>query len=76
MRSRSGYRPPPMPWGIDAAGREALAEIPAVQTVEGLRFPCGRGPLYGGLLPVLGQWRPRPLGYLAPWSILRVDFAG
>jgi hypothetical protein len=54
--TRGGYRPPPMPWGMDAA------EIPKVRTahpgiveVSQVRVPRGRGFSYGYAWPVLNS---------------------
>jgi O-methyltransferase involved in polyketide biosynthesis len=49
--------------------------LPASDRLVELSFPRGRGLLYGRLLPLLGRRRPRPIGYLAPWSILRAEFS-
>jgi O-methyltransferase involved in polyketide biosynthesis len=74
MRNAAGYQPPAMPWGADAAERRRLARLPGVGELRELRLPRGRGPFYGLLAPLLGRRLPRPLQYLAPWSILRVRF--
>jgi O-methyltransferase involved in polyketide biosynthesis len=74
MRNAAGYRPPPMPWGVDGAEQARLARLPGVADLHELRFPRGRGPWFGAVLPLLGRHVPRPLRYLAPWSILRIEF--
>lgn len=73
MRNAAGYRPPPMPWGVDAAERANLARLPGVREVRELAPPRGRGPLFGVILPLLGTHVPRPLRYLMPWTILRLS---
>jgi O-methyltransferase involved in polyketide biosynthesis len=75
MRSRSGYRPPPRPWGLGDGELQRLAEMPGVDRLAELSLPRGRGLLYGRILPLLGRRRRRPIGYLAPWSILRAEFS-
>lgn len=76
MRNAAGYRPPPMPWGVDDAERTRLASLPGVRALSELRFPRGRGPLFGFIAPLLGRHLPRPFRYLVPWEILRASFAG
>lgn len=65
MGSQGSYRPPPMPWGLDAAQLPELAAVhPNIVEVRELRWPAGRGLFYRLLLPrlrlvpVLGPRRP------------------
>ena len=75
MRNAAGYQAPPMPWGVDADERARLAELPGVASLDVLRFPRGRGPFFGFVAPLARGRLPRPLGYLIPWSVLRICFA-
>ena len=54
LRVPGGYRPPPMPWGIDAGELPRLREVhPAIAEVRDLGLPRGRGALLGRLAPPL-----------------------
>jgi O-methyltransferase involved in polyketide biosynthesis len=76
MRSRTGYEPPPMPWGVDGAETERLAKLPGISELGELHLPRGRGAFFGGLAPLLRWHLPGPLRYLAsPWSIFRARFS-
>ena len=52
LRNTAGYRAPPMPWGVDARECVRLADLPAVASLERLRFPRGRGPFFGVAAPI------------------------
>jgi O-methyltransferase involved in polyketide biosynthesis len=71
----SGYRSPGMPWALDAVERRRLAELPGVASVEELPLPRGRGLFFGHLRPARAARLPRPLQVLAPWHVLRLEFA-
>jgi hypothetical protein len=52
-RGGLGYRPPPLPWRIDASDLAGLARMaPGVVEVRDLQPPAGRGPI-GWLAPRL-----------------------
>ena len=54
MRTAQGYRPPPMPWGMDAGELHKVRTAhPAITEVRELPPPRGRGLYYGALAPVL-----------------------
>jgi hypothetical protein len=64
LKTPGGFTAPPMPWGMDAGGRAALARaIPGVAAIEELPLPRGRGAVWTRLapllvhLPVIGGWR-------------------
>lgn len=54
LRTAQGYRPPPMPWGMDAGelGKVRSAH-PRISEVRELPPPRGRGLYHGALVPVL-----------------------
>jgi O-methyltransferase involved in polyketide biosynthesis len=44
LRTPGGFVVPPMPWGMDAGGRHALAgSIPGIEAIDELPLPRGRG---------------------------------
>jgi O-methyltransferase involved in polyketide biosynthesis len=57
MTNPHGWRPPPMPWAVDAAERARLLALPGVAAIRVLRPARGRGVLYGAVLPVLSRIR-------------------
>ena len=65
MATAQGYRPPPMPWGLDAGQLSAVRDFhPGIRDVHELLPPRGRGFYHGVLaplthrLPVLRNLRP------------------
>lgn len=52
LKTAGGFRPPPWLWGIDADEERALTEL---CTLEALRLPRGRGPLFGFIAPLLAR---------------------
>jgi O-methyltransferase involved in polyketide biosynthesis len=64
LKTPGGFVAPPMPWGMDAGGRRALARsIPRVDAIDELPLPRGRGRVWSALapvftkVPVVGGWR-------------------
>jgi O-methyltransferase involved in polyketide biosynthesis len=54
MITAQGYRPPPMPWGLDAGELPRVRTAhPGITDVRELPLPRGRGRYYGVLAPVL-----------------------
>jgi hypothetical protein len=54
IRTSGGYRPPPMPWGMDADEPEKIrAAHPNVVEERELHLPRGRGLFWGYLTPLL-----------------------
>lgn len=69
----TGYRPPPMTWGMDRAEERRLrAAHPNVAGVRGVRTPRGRGLLCGLLLPLCA--RTPVLRGRKPLWVTRVEF--
>jgi O-methyltransferase involved in polyketide biosynthesis len=72
-----GFRPPPMPWGIDEAELERLRRLRNVESLVELPLPRGRGFLFSRVVPLL---RSAPIAgassltMLAPWRIFRLRF--
>ena len=56
------------------AERARLAELPGVVELRELRLPRGRGLFFGAVAPLAGHRLPRPLSYLAPWSLMYARF--
>ncbi len=77
LRTRQGYQAPPMPWALDAADRARLRRLhPNISGLTELRPPRGRGPLYGGLFPLLRRVPAiRRLG-LTGLPVVELSFAG
>jgi O-methyltransferase involved in polyketide biosynthesis len=64
LRTPGGFVAPPMPWGMDAGGRRALARsVPGIAAIDELPLPRGRGRVWSALaplatrVPVVGGWR-------------------
>jgi O-methyltransferase involved in polyketide biosynthesis len=64
LRTPGGFVAPPMPWGMDAGGRRALARsIGGIEAIDELPLPRGRGRVWSALaplfahVPVIGGWR-------------------
>jgi O-methyltransferase involved in polyketide biosynthesis len=64
MRTPGGFVAPPMPWGMDAGGRRALARsIDGIEAIDELPLPRGRGRFWSTVaplvthVPVVGGWR-------------------
>ena len=55
LRTAQGYQTPPMPWALDAAELARLRGLPGVTGLTELCPPRGRGPLFGGLFPLLNR---------------------
>jgi O-methyltransferase involved in polyketide biosynthesis len=54
MTTAEGYRPPPMPWGMDVHEAPALrAAHPGIRQLRELPLPRGRGPFFAYVAPVL-----------------------
>ncbi|NLU71320.1 class I SAM-dependent methyltransferase [Streptomyces sp. HNM0575] len=54
MRTPHGYRPPPMPWGLDAGELDTVRGFhPRIRDVRELPVPRGRGLYHGVLAPVV-----------------------
>lgn len=54
MRTPHGYRPPPMPWGLDAGELETVRSFhPRIREVCELPVPRGRGLYHGVVAPML-----------------------
>ncbi|WP_314175378.1 class I SAM-dependent methyltransferase [Streptomyces winkii] len=54
MRTPQGYRPPPMPWGLDAGELSTVRGFhPRIRDVRELPVPRGRGLYHAVLAPVL-----------------------
>ena len=79
MTNKRGYRPPPMPWGVDSAELERLRALPHVTALHEVSMPSGRGFFFRHLLPLikrvpaLGQ---SPITVFFPWRIFQATFAG
>jgi O-methyltransferase involved in polyketide biosynthesis len=50
VTTRSGYRPPPWSWWLDAEEELCLRRLPRVADLRTLRFPRGRGLVHGWAL--------------------------
>jgi O-methyltransferase involved in polyketide biosynthesis len=64
MKTPGGFVAPPMPWGMDAGGRRALARsVPGITAIDELPLPRGRGRVWSAFaplfrhIPVVGGWR-------------------
>jgi O-methyltransferase involved in polyketide biosynthesis len=64
LKTPGGFVAPPMPWGMDAGGRRALARsIAGIEAIDELPLPRGRGHVWSAVaplftkLPVIGGWR-------------------
>jgi O-methyltransferase involved in polyketide biosynthesis len=55
LETRSGYRPPPWTWGLDAGEVRSIAGQPGVAELRRMRVPGGRGPLFGVVLPAVNR---------------------
>jgi O-methyltransferase involved in polyketide biosynthesis len=56
LRTAQGYRPPPMPWGLNAGELPRVATAhPAITDVHELPLPRGRGLYYGAVAPLLNR---------------------
>ncbi|MFD1656752.1 class I SAM-dependent methyltransferase [Streptomyces caeni] len=74
MRTAQGYRPPPMPWGLDAGDLPRVRTAhPAVADVRELRPPRGRGLYHGALAPL--QYRLPAVRNLRPTMTVLARFA-
>lgn len=78
MKTPEGYRPPPMPWGMDADELENLRKVhPNIVEVRELRLPRGRGVLYGYLVPLMDLIpvvHDKRLIPTMPWSVMLARF--
>jgi O-methyltransferase involved in polyketide biosynthesis len=78
MATREGYRPPPMPWGMDPGEvRRLPATVAGVAEAREVPLPRGRGLVFGYLAPLPGRLpglRGRRLNPFAPWSIVVARF--
>jgi hypothetical protein len=56
MRTRQGYRAPPMPWSVDAAEKTRIRALhPNLAGLRDLPLPRGRGLLYSWVFPLLNR---------------------
>ena len=79
MTNKRGYKPPPMPWGVDASELQRLRHLAPVSSLREVLMPSGRGLLFRHLMPLmkrvpgLGQ---SPLTIFFPWRIFIATLAG
>lgn len=73
LETKTGYRPPPWTWGVDAGEIRSIAALPGLSGLRRVRIPRGRGALFGLVMPAVGRV-PRIAG--AGLSIWRARLAG
>jgi O-methyltransferase involved in polyketide biosynthesis len=75
MQTSGGYQTPPMPWAMDRTELDWIRAIPHVEEVRELRWPRGRGQLFGWLIPVLSTIGVTRVGLpFLPWRIMLAWF--
>lgn len=75
---REGYQPPPMPWSVNASELARISSFPGVTDLQELPLTSGRGLVFGRVLPLVSRvssLRRSRIGIVAPWIILRAQFA-
>jgi len=65
MKTANGYQAPPMPWSIDCRELATLRSAPSIESIEYVRPPRGRGPVFGYVMPAIGL--VPGLSYQTPW---------
>ena len=79
MSNARGYRPPPMPWGVDTAELQRLRELPHVAELREIPMPSGRGLSLRWILPAIKRvpaFGQSPLSIFFPWRIFEATFGG
>jgi O-methyltransferase involved in polyketide biosynthesis len=55
LETKTGYRPPPWTWGVDAGEIRSITARPGVAGLRRVRVPRGRGALFGLVMPAIGR---------------------